>query len=417
MNDIAAIETASGAALLVEKISGVNSVAITWLVPFGNAHDPIDRLGRSAVVSEMLMRGDQQRDSRAQADAFDRIGASRSIDPTKRYMRFSTTVLAHRLEEAAALFADNVLRPSLSEDALGPAKDLALQSLASLQDDPQQLAVLAARERHHPEPLNRSGYGTADGINALTAQQASEGWNAAARPNGSMIAVAGDVTPDTAKMVFEATLSDWSGEAPAFTEGGEPPRGYAHHEDPDANQVQVVVVHDGPPESSADAVKERFVASVLSGGMSGRLFTEVREKRGLCYSVSAAFAAEKDRGTTTAYVGTTPERAQESLDVLSQELIRITTPQGAITEDEFERAKIGMKSRLVVSGESSGARAAALASDWHRLGRVRTLDEMAADIDRVTLGELNEYAKQRSLGRVTVQTLGPSPLELPAELR
>jgi len=416
MDAISSTTLDSGVALLSEKISGVKSVALMWLVPFGHAHDPDDTLGRAAVVSEVLMRGDAQRDSRAQADAFDRIGASRSIDPGKRFMRFSATVIGDRFEEAAALFADTALRPRFAEESIAPAKDLALQSLASLADDPQQLAVLSARERHHPAPLNRSGYGTPEGIAAVTRDGAHAAWRAAARPEGSILSVAGDVTAERARAAFDAVLGGWSGAAAGFRVGEAPPRGYAHHDDAEASQVQIVVVHDGPRESEADAVKERLLTSVLSGGMSGRLFTEVREKRGLCYSVSASFAAEKDRGTTTAYVGTTPERAQESLDVLAGELVRISTAEGTITSEEFERAKIGMKSRLVFSGESSAARAAALASDWHRIGRVRTLEEMTAAIDAVTLDELNAYARTRSLGRVTVQTLGPKSLTVPAEL-
>jgi predicted Zn-dependent peptidase len=416
MPSIAAFTLACGTPLLVEKISGVNSVALTWLTRFGHAHDPENRLGRAAVTAEMLMRGDSERDARAQADAFDRIGSSRSIDAGKRFMRLSTTVLREHLDAAAGLFADNILRPRFDEASLEPSRDLALQALAGLEDDPQHVAVLAARERHHPAPLNRSGYGDEAGLNALTREEIASAWAAAARPEGTILSVAGAVEPERVHELFDGLLAGWSGAAPEFELGATPPRGYAHKDDADANQVQIVLVHDAPPEPDPNAVKERLLTSVLSGGMSGRLFTEVREKRGLCYSVSASFGAERDRGTVTAYVGTTPERAQESLDVLTQELIRITTPGGAITREEFDRAVVGMKSRLVFSGESSAARSSALASDWHRLGRTRSLEELAEDIDRVSLDELNDYARSRRLGRVTVQTLGPKALTVPAEL-
>jgi predicted Zn-dependent peptidase len=152
---------------------------------------------------------------------------------------------------------------------------------------------------------------------------------------------------------------------------------------------------------------------VLSGGTAGRLFTEVREKRGLCYSVSAGYASGRDFGAVTAYVGTTPERAQESLDVLWAELARIGTAEGAVTQEEFERAVIGMKSRLVFAGESTAARAAGLATDLHRLGRARGLAEMAAQIDAVTLGQVADYLRRRDMGRVTIQTLGPAGLRAP----
>jgi predicted Zn-dependent peptidase len=142
--------------------------------------------------------------------------------------------------------------------------------------------------------------------------------------------------------------------------------------------------------------------------MSGRLFTEVREKRGLCYSVSAGYSSGREFGSVTGYVGTTPERAQESLSVLLAEMDRIN--RSGIEESELRRAVIGMKSRLVFSGESTGARAAALASDQHRLGRPRSLAELADEIDRVTLEQVNNYLRSRTMGRVTIQTLGPVAL-------
>jgi predicted Zn-dependent peptidase len=147
--------------------------------------------------------------------------------------------------------------------------------------------------------------------------------------------------------------------------------------------------------------------------MSGRLFSEVREKRGLCYSVSAGYRPDRDYGVVTAYVGTTPERAQESLDVLIAELHRISTPEGRVTEEEFKRAKVGMKSGLVFSGESTGSRAVSLAADQRKLGRPRSLDELAQQVDAVTLDQLNAYLARRAIGAATIQTLGPRDLKSP----
>jgi predicted Zn-dependent peptidase len=126
--------------------------------------------------------------------------------------------------------------------------------------------------------------------------------------------------------------------------------------------------------------------------------------------VWASYGAEREYGRTVAYAGTTPERAQETLDVTLNELRRIGRADGKITEEELERARIGMKSRLVFSGESSSARATALAHDVRKLGRARSLDEMAARIDGVELGALNAYLAGRELGRVTVATIGPKEL-------
>jgi predicted Zn-dependent peptidase len=195
--------------------------------------------------------------------------------------------------------------------------------------------------------------------------------------------------------------------------GPQPLRGSAHHELDQSNQVQIYLAHEAPAEGSADARLERIVASVLSGGSAARLFSEVREKRALCYAVASSYAADKLFGRVVAYVGTTPEKAQQSLDVLMGELDRIAGPGAAVERDEFDRARTGYKSRLVASGESSAARAAALASDHHKLGRARSLDELTGDIERTTLDEVNAYVARRSMGLTTIVTLGPEALRRP----
>ena len=141
--------------------------------------------------------------------------------------------------------------------------------------------------------------------------------------------------------------------------------------------------------------------------MSGRLFTEVREKRGLCYAVYAAYASHKRIGAMLAYAGTTAARAQETLDVLEGELRKLSL---GVDESEFRRAIVGMKSRLVMQGESTGARAGAIAGDQVVLGRPRTLEELTERVDHVTFERLNEYLKNHPPGAMTTVTIGPSPL-------
>lgn len=401
-----------GTPLVVETIPGVKSAAMTWLVPAGCAADPAELEGISAMWAELICRGAGDLDSRAHADALDRLGAGRSTDVGTFYLRVGVTTLGERLIETLPLIVDMVRRPRMEEGAIEPARDLALQAIESLKDDPQQRAMLAARARHHPAPINRSGLGTPEGLRAATRAALVAGWSRAAVPGRSIIAVAGAVEPGPVAEAIDRLLGGWSGAIAEPRPAGPAPRGYAHEEDA-SNQVQVVVVHDAPPEPSEDALLEKVVVSVLSGGMSGRLFTEVREKRGLCYSVSAGYRGDRDYGAVSAYVGTTPERAQESLDVLIAEMARLHTQAGRITPDEFRRAVVGMKSRLIFSGESTGARAAALAADLHKFARPRSLDELAAKIDAVTLEQVNDYLARRRLGTLTIQTLGPSPLRPP----
>lgn len=363
--------------------------------------------------SELLFRGAAGLDSKQQADAFDAIGATRGVDAGSRFMTIAATTTGDQMLGAMSLISDMVQNPAMEGDSIDPVRRLCIQAIESLRDDPQQRAIYAARNRHHPEPLNRTGLGTSEGLEALDRDSLAGDWAEQTGSAHAILSIGGAIEPEMVRAEAERLFGSWKGGTPVAESGGTPPRGFGHEPD-ESNQVQIVLVHDGPRAGDPDSVLERVVSSVLSGGMSGRLFTEVREKRALCYAVSSSYHADRDSGTTTAYVGTTPERAQESLDVLASELERINTPAGRLTQEEFDRAIVGLKSRLVFAGESTSARTAAAAGDLFKLGKPRTLDERAAEIDAVTLEQVNEYLAQRELGRVTIQTLGPSELKPPA---
>jgi predicted Zn-dependent peptidase len=151
------------------------------------------------------------------------------------------------------------------------------------------------------------------------------------------------------------------------------------------------------------------VVQVLSGGMGARLFTEVREKRGLCYSVWANYQTFKERACILCYAGTTNERAQETLDVTLQELRRL---HEGIEAEEVERVQAGLKSSVIMQEESTSARAGALASDWYYLGRIRRLEEIQEAIDGLTAAKLVEHVKKYPPRDFTIVTLGPRPLRL-----
>jgi predicted Zn-dependent peptidase len=401
-----------GMPLIVERIEGVRSCGVTWLLAAGSARDPADRLGLSAMCAELIVRGAGPLDSRAQADAFDRLGASRGTGVETFHLALTATLLGARLNDTMPLLADMVLRPRMDADAMEPTRDLCIQSIESLKDDPSERLMTLLKGWHAPPPINRSPLGTIEGVSAVREAELLPAWRERMKPRSSILALAGDVDAPTIADRLNHLLKGWQGEAPALSWGAASTRGY-HHEPDQTNQVHIAIAYDSPAERDPGCWEERIATAVLSGGMSGRLFTEVREKRGLCYSVHASYLADAQYGRTTAYVGTTPDKAQQSLDVLMEELRRIRTPAGRVTAAEFQRAVIGMKSRLVMSGESTGARSSALARDWWKLGRARSLDDLARTIDAVTLDQVNDHLSRRGLGEMTIATIGPAELKTP----
>src|SRR5947209_11844801 len=176
----------------------------------------------------------------------------------------------------------------------------------------------------------------------------------------------------------------------------------------DKTQTQLALASPSVPFGQPDYYAAQGAVQVLSGGMGARLFTEVREKRGLCYSVYASYQTFKDRACILVYAGTTNERAQETLDVTVRELRRL---EQGVNADEVERVQAGLKSAVIMQEESTSARAGALASEWYYLGRVRPLEEIQAAINGLTPEGIVAHVRRYPPRDCTVVTLGPTPLE------
>jgi predicted Zn-dependent peptidase len=178
----------------------------------------------------------------------------------------------------------------------------------------------------------------------------------------------------------------------------------------DSTQTQIGIAYPAVPYRHEDYYAAWAAVSVLSGGSSSRLFTEVRERRGLCYSVFAMLHSQLTEGRVLAYAGTTAERAQETLDVTLAELQRLSS---GIERAELERCKAGAKSALIMQQESTASRASAMARDWLHRGRVVPLEEVHQRLDALSVADVNRYVQAHPADNVCVLTIGPAALEVP----
>ena len=400
---------ANGLVLLAERMEHVRSAAINFLVPAGAAYDPPGRFGVASVLADLMTRGAGDRDSRQLALALDNLGIDRDESVGAVNMRFWGSTLARNVPPALDLFADILRRPHLPADELEPVQALALQDIQSLEDSPQQKVMVELRRRYYPHPLNQNRRGVAEHIEELTIDDVRAQYARLFRPNGAILSVAGNVEWEPLKAQVERLFGDWRrGDAGGVLPAADAPQ--SEHIHKDTQQTQIALAYPAAPIGSADYYPARATASVLSGGMASRLFTEVREKRGLCYSVSAWHETFKDRGSMLAYAGTRAERAQETLDVTVGELRRL---RDGVTDDEIDRVKAGLKSSLIMQEESTSARAGAIATDWYYLGRVRSFDEVQAAIDALTPAAVLDYLGRYPVTGLTLVTLGPAPLTMP----
>lgn len=396
----------NGLWLVAEPMDGVQSLGMSMLLPAGAAVEPEDQLGVGQVLAEMIARGAGSLDARAHSNALDALGVDRDTNLGARHLRLSARLIGRNLRQALPLLLDMVRRPMLPEAALGPAKDLAIQAIDALDDEPHQKVFLRLRERHYPAPIGRNTLGDREHIARLDIDAVRRHWGRTFVPGGSILAFAGRVDWPDLKAQVEDLLGDWQGVMAEPAESRAADRGY-HHEQAESTQVHIGVAYDGPTETDPRSILARAGVAVLSGGMSGRLFTEVRERRGLVYSVFASYAGDKRHGAVLSYAGTTAPRAQETLDVLVAELRRISA---GVSDDEFSRAIVGMKSHLVMHGESTAARAMAIAADQYVYGRPRSLGEVTSQIDAITLDALNRFLHDHPPGDMTIVTVGPQDL-------
>jgi predicted Zn-dependent peptidase len=328
-------------------------------------------------------------------------------------MRFWAATLARNLPEALEIYAHILRRPHLPADELDPVKALALQELHSLEDEPRQKVLIELRKRHYPAPLGQDRRGTREGIERLTAGVVRKHYQRLFRPRGTIVSVAGNIEWGPLRDQVERLFGDWDG-------GEEPtlklrkPAASGSHIAKDTTQTQIAIACDSVPIGHPDYYAALGAVNVLSGGMSARLFTEVREKRGLCYAVWATYQTFRDRASILCYAGTTNERAQETLDVTLHELTRL---KDGIDKEEVERVQAGLKSSLIMQEESTSARAGTLASDWYYLGRVRTFDEIQAAIDGLTPRKIVNHLRRNGPREFTIVTLGPKKLRLRPRVR
>ena len=399
----------NGLTVIAEPMAEVSSAAMVFLVPLGVAQDPQGRCGTAGVLSELAFRGAAERSNRELNDALDNLGLQRSQSVSPLFSRIGAAMVADQLPAALELYADILQQPHLPADQFEFCRQLALQGIESLEDDPRQKIALLAREQFYPEPLGRPAVGKLEQVQALTPQEAVNHWKHHVTPSDTMLAVAGKVDFEPLLEQLIALFGDWDNAPVDQPRGTDAPHeGTAHHGN-DGAQVHIGVLYPSVHVSHPDYYAAMAAVSVLSGGMGSRLFTEVREKRGLCYAVGASHETVGSYGAVRCYLGSSPQQAQEGLDVMLDELVRLGE---GISEDELERAKIGLRASLIMQGEASGARALRCAGDYFHLGRVRTLEEIETAIADLTVEQVLEHVRSQPPGRFSVTTLGPAELSV-----
>jgi predicted Zn-dependent peptidase len=399
----------NGLTVLVQTMPWQRTAAFSMCLAAGVQMEEDQFGGLSGLVCEMVQRGAGSYSSRDLVSIQDNLGIDRSAGVSAATVSFGGAMPAESLPRAIALYADIVRRPHLPGDQLDDARMMSLQELRAIEDEPTHRVMRRLRELHYGDRLGRSTHGTEAGLQAITHRQVRDFYTDHYHAGGAIFAVAGNVDPDAVIDAVGRAFDGWKQGTPKALSPPAGRRAYEHFDSP-SSQTHIGLAFDSIPYGHDDYFRMRAGIGILSDGMSSRLFDRVREQRGLCYTVSASCHSLKHAGGVFCYAGTTPERAQETLDVTLHEIEHLIDD---LQPGELERWKVRIQSSLIMEQESSASRASSLASDQYQLGRVMSTDELESIIESLTLEEVQEYWAGHLPGDYRIVTLGPRPLATP----
>ena len=395
--------------LLVERMTHVQSAAFCILTPAGSLYEEPGKNGTAAALCDLMVRGAGEKSSRELSAALDSLGVQRNESVSWNSISFSGAALAAKIPDSLQIYADVLLRPALPESHFPAVMSGIEQSLLAAEDEPQRNVLIELRKRCYDSPWGRPVDGSLRELPLITREDLCQHHRRYVRPNETLIGVAGNVDPEQIRDCVEKYFGEWTPQPEPIIKRVLRD-GRSDHIFHDSAQTHIGIAYDAVPYRDPDYYTAWAAVGILSGGSSSRLFTEVREKRGLCYSVYATLNTLLTEGRVLAYAGTTTERAQETLDVTVAEMKRLGE---GIDEAELRRCKARAKSALIMQQESTGARAGAIARDWFHLGRTVTLAEIHERIDALRVDQIMDYIARHPAENFTVLTIGAEPLTVP----
>jgi predicted Zn-dependent peptidase len=396
----------SGLSLATERMEDARSVCIGFWVGTGSRDEDPGEAGASHFLEHLLFKGTDDRSSSAIAEAVDEVGGDFNAFTTKEYTSFYIRLLAEHLSLGLDILSDIMWCPALRPDDLDAERQVILDEILMHADEPSDEASEQSSAALFPDhPLGREVLGSQESVSAMTADRIREFFGLHYRPGNMVVAVAGDL--DHAA-VAEGLESRFAGQPGGRTPVRQPP---GDKVEPlrvvrrSTEQAHLVLACRSVNRSDPRRYALAVLNHVLGGGLSSRLFQEIRERRGLAYSVWSERVAYHDAGTVSVGMGTAPEHVPEVLDIVSAELALLGAE--GITERELMIAKGNLRAETLLACEDSGARMSRIGAGLLLHGEILTVDEVLARVEALTLEEIHGAAEELVAAPRTLSVVGP----------
>jgi predicted Zn-dependent peptidase len=395
----------NGLRLITYNMPSTRSVAIGCWIDTGSRDETPEEAGASHFLEHLLFKGSDDWSARRISETLDGIGATHNAFTSKEYTCFWTRMRDEDFVTGVEILAEMLQRPAFRQSEIDSERNVVLEEINMNEDDPTDVAhedfITAIWEGH---PLAPPVLGSRDSINAMTSEAIHGYWSRRYTPYSVVISVAGNL-PENLTEVIAAHFGSWRGEpveriqiAPKHVSRIEVTRR-------DTEQAHLII---GSPSITRDDDR-RFALSltdhVVGGGMSSRLFYEIRETRGLAYAVHTFRLPFSDAGASGTYVGTTPRQADEVLKIVRDQLALVT--RTGVTSDELERAKGHVKGSLAISLEDPSSRMTLLGRNEITGQEHLSVDQIVDAISAVTHDEVIDVANAAYDGPYVIGAVGP----------
>jgi predicted Zn-dependent peptidase len=383
----------SGLRILTEQMPAVRSASVGIWADVGSAVENREHRGISHLVEHMLFKGTQRRSARQIAETMDGVGGNLNAFTDKENTCYYAKVIDRHVPLALDVLADMFLHSSFDAQELAKEQNVILEEIGMYEDSPDDLIHdIFLQTMWRGSSLGDPTIGFADSIVRVTPDDLRAHMRLHYAPNSVVVAAAGNIEHERFVELVCERFAGFKGscllpqpERPAVT----PATNIRHKE---SEQAYVVVGTPGIDVCDERRYTLSLLDTVLGGGMSSRLFQEIREQRGLVYSVYSFQAAYRAGGLFGVYAATSPQNVQDCIDVIVEQFA--TARNAPIGEDEFRLAKEHIKGNLTLSLESTSARMIRLGRNEFALGRQVTPEEMERRVDAVTAAEVQELARE-----------------------
>ncbi len=385
----------NGLRILTSAMPHTHSVALTVYVGAGSRYEREEEAGVSHLLEHMLFKGTEKRPTaREIAEAIDGVGGLINALTDREYTVYYIKVAQPHLALGLDVLFDLIRHSLLDPKELEKERQVVIEELAMVADSPPQMADLLLDSILWPDnPLGRDIAGTPESVSALSRDVVTRYLETQYAPNNTVVAVAGNIVHEEVVEAISAALGGWRRGSPAAwigapgVNGGRCAVRYKQTE-----QAHLSVALPGLPLDHPDRHAISFLSVILGEGMSSRLFVELREKRALVYDVHSYISQFLDVGTFNVYTGVDPKNAVEGLGVVISELRRLRD-EGP-TSEELTKARELSKGRLLLRMEDTRAVSGWIGGQELLLGNVRSVEEFVAEMEAVTLEDLQRVARE-----------------------